>query len=306
MKDIINDLYDINVLSFIKVSDKTYRIKSDENDYVLKYIDKANLDTIIEKIKVLKIDTILLPISNKYGEYVSKSNDYTFTIFPYLNEEKTSLNDLKLKFYLSELASLHNKTYYHLKVNSSFFKDTYEYIGSIIDKEEEKINNYMNVIEKKDYKSPSEWLFLLNYPLYVKAIDEANSSLEKFKKISYSKSNVRMAYCFNNFDYKHIFLKERMIIGVDNIVLSSPVYDIFYILSTIENNDIDIKNYYVKYFHSFILDDYEKEWLYSLLYIPKLETSEFEHLNIINISQSLNKLKSSYDIIETLKNINFN
>ena len=64
MKDIINDLYDINVLSFIKVSDKTYRIKSDENDYVLKYIDKANLDTIIEKIKVLQIDTILLPISN--------------------------------------------------------------------------------------------------------------------------------------------------------------------------------------------------------------------------------------------------
>jgi hypothetical protein len=221
-----------------------------------------------------------------------------------LQEERTSLNDLKIKFYLENLSIIHNKTYYPLKVNNSFFKDTYEYIGEIIDESEKKIEEYMNNIESLDYKSPSQWLFLLNYPLYIKSIDSANSTLENFKNISYSKNSVRMAFTFNNFNYKHIFLKEGKIIGIDNITLSSPIYDIFYTLSTIESTNLDIQSYYIKYFKSFILEDYEKEWLYSLLYIPKLEISNNESDNIKNIVLSLEYLKSSYEIIETLKNIN--
>ena len=32
----------------------------------------------------------------------------------------------------------------------------------------------MKKIEVIDYKSPSEWLFLLNYPMYMDAISKAN------------------------------------------------------------------------------------------------------------------------------------
>lgn len=304
MKELLSKLYNLETISFIKITDKVYRIKTQESDYILKYIEKTNLDNIIEKINILKINTFLIPILNNNNEYVSLLENIPFVIYPFLQEEKTTINDLKLKFYLNNLAELHNKTYYHLKVNESFFKDTYEYIGQIIDTQEDKIDTYMNSIEKKDYKSPSEWLFLLNYPLYKKSIDEANNMLEKFKNHTYSKNTVRMAYCFNGFDYKHIFLKESIITGIDNIDISSPIYDIFYTLSTIEEHNIDIRNYYIKYFKTFILEEYEKEWLYSLLYIPKLNIASDEHINIINISHSLEYLKSSYEIIETLKNIN--
>ena len=303
MKELINNLYKINVTSFIKISDKVYKIKSDDKNYILKYIDNNNLNMIIEKLNIVKIDTIYFPILNTNNEYISKYENYSFVIYNFLEEEKTSLNDLKLKFYLNELANLHNKTYYPLKVNDSFFKDTYEYIGKLIDDKEKVIKDYMEYIENTNYKSPSEWLFLLNYPTYIKCIDEANEALEKFKNISYKKSNVRMAFTFNNFDYKHIFLKESKIIGVDNIRLSSPVYDIFYTLSVIENSNVDIKSYYLKYFKTFILEDYEKEWLYSLLYIPNLNISNDECLNIKNITNSLEYIKSSYEIIGTLKDL---
>jgi hypothetical protein len=305
MKELINNLYKINVTSFIKISDKVYKIKSDDKNYILKYIDNNNLNMIIEKLNIVKIDTIYFPILNTNNEYISKYENYSFVIYNFLEEEKTSLNDLKLKFYLNELANLHNKTYYPLKVNDSFFKDTYEYIGKLIDDKEKVIKDYMEYIENTNYKSPSEWLFLLNYPTYIKCIDEANEALEKFKNISYKKSNVRMAFTFNNFDYKHIFLKESKIIGVDNIRLSSPVYDIFYTLSVIENSNVDIKSYYLKYFKTFILEDYEKEWLYSLLYIPNLNISNDECLNIKNITNSLEYIKSSYEIIGTLKDLDF-
>ena len=305
MKELINNIYKINVTSFIKISDKVYKIKSDDKNYILKYIDNNNLNMIIEKLNIVKIDTIYFPILNTNNEYISKYENYSFVIYNFLEEEKTSLNDLKLKFYLNELANLHNKTYYPLKVNDSFFKDTYEYIGKLIDDKEKIIKDYMEYIENTNYKSPSEWLFLLNYPTYIKCIDEANEALEKFKNISYKKSNVRMAFTFNNFDYKHIFLKESKIIGVDNIRLSSPVYDIFYTLSVIENSNVDIKSYYLKYFKTFILEDYEKEWLYSLLYIPNLNISNDECLNIKNITNSLEYIKSSYEIIGTLKDLDF-
>lgn len=305
MKQLLKTLYNIDTISFIKLSDKSYRIKTSNNDYVLKYIDNPNIDIIIEKLNILKIDSFVFPLINNQGEYVSNYNNSNFVIYDFLKEEKVVLKDLKLKFFLDQLAILHNKTFYTLKVNENFFKDTYEYIGNKIDEVELKIEKYMDTIEKNDYKSPSKWLFLLNYPLYLDAIAKANKSLEKFKEMSYSKNTIRMAFTYKNFDYSHIFLKEQKIIGIDNMELSPPVYDIFYSLLTLDDISVDVKNYYQRYFASFILDDYEKEWLYSLLYIPKINISNDEVTNIVNISSSLNYLRNSNEIVEIIKNLQY-
>lgn len=305
MKTLIKDLYDIDVLSFLKLSDKAYRIKTNDNEYVLKYIHSSNLDIFIEKLNILNIDSFLFPIVNKNGEYISKYNNVSFVIYPWLKEDKVTLKDLKLKFYLNQLAILHNKTFYTIKVNENFFKDTYEYIGEKIDQIQLKIENYMDSIIKKDYKSPSDWLFLLNYPLYVDAISKANKSLENFKEMSYTKNTIRMAFTYNSFDYKHIFLKEEKITGIENMELSPPIYDIFYSLSTLDDINVDMKNYYEKYFKTFILDDYEKEWLFSLLYIPKIDISNNEINNIVNISSSLNYIRNSNEIISILNNLKY-
>lgn len=305
MKDLLKKFYNIDTVSFIKLSDKAYRVKTTNNDYILKYIDNTNIDIVIEKLKILKIDCFLFPIMNIYNEYVSTFNNANFVIYEYLKEEKVVLKDLKIKFFLDQLSLLHNKTFYTLKVNENFFKDTYEYIGNKIDEVELKIENYMNLIEKNDYKSPSKWLFLLNYPLYIDAINKANQSLEKFKELSYSKNTIRMSFTYKNFNYQHIFLKEQKIIGLDNMELSPPVYDIFYSLLTLDDISVDVKNYYQRYFKSFILDDYEKEWLYALLYIPKIDISSNEITNIVNISTSLNYLRNSNDIVDMLKNLQY-
>lgn len=305
MKELLKNFYNIDTISFIKLSDKSYRIKTNNNDYVLKYIDNPNIDIIIEKLKILKIESFLFPLMNINGEYVTTFNNANFVIYEYLKEEKVILKDLKLKFFLDQLSLLHTKTFYTLKVNENFFKDTYEYIGSKIDEVELKIEKYMDNIEKNDYKSPSKWLFLLNYPLYLDAINKANRALEKFKELSYNKNTIRMSFTYKNFNYQHIFLKEQKIIGIDNMEVSPPVYDIFYSLLTLDDINVDVKNYYQRYFKSFILDDYEREWLYSLLYIPKIDISNNEITNIINISTSLNYLRNSSEIVDMIKNLQY-
>lgn len=305
MKTLIKELYKIDTVSFIKLSDKCYRIKTIDNDYVLKYVDNINIDIIIEKLSILKLDSFLIPLQNIHGDYLSNYNGNNFLVYDWIKEEKTVLKDLKLKFFLEELAKLHNNTFYTLKVNEIFFKDTYEYIGKKIDEIESKIESYMETILKLDYKSPSNWLFLLNYPLYIDAIDKANKSLERFKELSYNKSSIRMAFTYKKFSYQHIFLKEQKIIGIDSIELSPPIYDIFYSISTLDDISVDIKDYYEKYFSTFILDEYEKEWLFALLYIPKIEINSDEIKNIINISTSLNYIRNSQDVINMIKNLKY-
>ncbi len=297
MKDIILELYDINALTFIKVSNNVYKIKTNDRDYALKYIEQTGLESIIEKLKLIKINDFVFPLKNNYNQYVSFYEGIGFIILPWIEEENVLLKDLKLKFFLEFLAKLHNSSFYTIKVNESFFNETYDYIANKIDKVSEDLEKYISKIERLDYKSPSQWLFLLNYPLYMQAIDKANKSLENFKEKSETKNTVRMAFTYNDFDYKHIILKEEKILGVEKIELAPPIYDVFYTFTSLNEINVDTKIYYEKYFKKFILDDYEKEWLLSLLYIPKIDEFTLDEANnIVNVTSSLNYLKNSEEI----------
>ena len=182
MKEIIKTLYNIEVLTFIKISDKVYKIKTMNSDYALKYIEQNNIDFIIEKLELLNVSFFVYPLKNINNQYVSSFDEFNFIVFPWIEGDNALLKDLKLEFFLDSLAELHNRSFYTVRVNNSFFDETYDFIANKIDKTTEYIESYMSQIERLDYKSPSQWLFLLNYPVYVEALSKANKSLEEFKE----------------------------------------------------------------------------------------------------------------------------
>jgi hypothetical protein len=305
MKDIIKELYSIDVLTFIKVSDKVYKIKSSDGDYALKYIERNNLDVIIEKLKIIKVNFLVYPLKNTSNQYVSSFEGINFIILPWIDEGNAFVKDLKLKFFLNSLADLHNRSFYTIRVNESFFDETYYFIANKIDKTTEYIESYISKIERLNYKSPSQWLFLLNYPIYVDALSKANKSLEDFKDKSEKKDSVRIALTYNDFDYNHVMVKEEKILGIENIELAPPVYDVFYTFSSLNETNVDNKMYYQNYFNKFILDEYEKDWLLALLYIPKIENLSLnEGENIKEVTNSLNYIRNSGDIAKLIINKN--
>lgn len=297
MKETILSLYNIEVLTFIKITDKVYKIKSNEKDYALKYIEQTNLDNLIEKLKIIKLNNFVYPLKNIYKQYVSSFEDVNFIVLPWIEEDSVIAKDLKLKFFLENLANLHNKSFYTIKVNEGFFNETYDFIANKIDSIEDYIEKYMSKIERLDYKSPSQWIFLINYPIYVDAIKKANKYLESYKDKCKDKTTVRLAFTYNDFNYNHISLKEEKILGIESIEVAPPIYDVFYTFISLNEINVDIKMYYEKYFKKFILDDYEKDWLLSLLYIPRIENlSSNEVNNIKEVINSLNYIKNSEDI----------
>jgi hypothetical protein len=63
-----------------------------------------------------------------------------------------------------------------------------------------------------------------------------------------------------------------------------------------------LKEYYKSYFKQFILEDYEIDWLISLLLIPKVKfIKDNEINNLDSIIESLNYLKNSRDIVPIIK-----
>ena len=111
MKETILELYNIEVLTFIKISNKVYRIKTSDKDYALKYIDQNNLEGIIEKLKIIKLDTFVYPIKNIYNQYVSIFEGVSFIVLPWISEENILMKDLRLKFFLDNLEELHNLSF---------------------------------------------------------------------------------------------------------------------------------------------------------------------------------------------------
>lgn len=297
MKKTIFNLYNINALTFIKVTNKVYRIKTENKDYALKYIEQSNLESTIEKLKIIKINNFVYPLKNIYNKYVSSFEGVYFIILPWVEEDNVMMKDLKLNFFLESLANLHNKSFYTVKVNEGFFDETYDFIAGKIDKTSEYLEEYMKRIERIDYKSPSQWLFILNYPMYMNAIDNANKYLESYKEKCKNKTSIRLAFTYKDFNYKHIMLKEEKILGIENIEIAPPIYDVFYTFISLNEINVDTKMYYEKYFKKFILDDYEKDWLLSLLYIPKIDNlSTNEILNLREVISSINYMKNGEEI----------
>lgn len=301
MKQSIKSLYNLEVFTFIKISSDVYRMKTNYGDFALKYIPyNENLESVIVKLDLLGVESFVIPLKNSYNRYISSVDNIYFMVLPWYEEDGALLKDLKLRFFLNVLATLHSKSFYVIKVNEAFFKQTYDFIADKIDDMAETLDKYMTRIERLDYKSPSEWLFLLNYPRYREAINKANSALEKFKRKCENKSSLRMVFTYNNFNYDHILLKTRKVIGVENIEVAPPVYDIFYTFSCLNEASIDFETYYKEYFKTFILEDYEKEWLTALIYIPQIQFSNNEAVNISNICNSLNYLKNAQEIAKII------
>lgn len=300
MTELIKNLYDINVLMIYSISPSTYRIKSDSDSYILKYIDSSKMEGIIKRIKTLDLDVFDYVIKNRFGEYISKLNDNYFIITPYY-EENSSMDELKLKFYIDSIVKLHNKTVYTLNVSNDFFLETFDFIEEKLINTSEQLDRIVESIEKEDYKSPFGWMLVLNYAYLRKCMDKSYEYLEKFKRKSKDKNSVRMVLSYLNFSFDHIMLKDRKIISIENIKNAPPIFDIVNMVEKCYDSSISLVSILEEYLNKFKLYDYEKYWLLSILFIPLYKFDKVD--DIEKIKQLVNTLEYCKCIESIEKNL---
>ena len=298
MKKIIEEYYDIKCIAFIKISNKVFRIKTDKKDYILKYVDYSINDSVFAHLAVLKSNRFIIPIKNKNGVYLTRYDDnFQFYIALWYEDEIVLAKDLRLKYYLESLAILHNESSYTTKVNQGYYQESIEELENLINDSKLEIDNYLKRIEKSDFRSPVEWLYLINNNRIFSSIDKAKEHLKKYKELVKDKGILRVSITYQNFDYDNIIVKENLIVGSEKCSIAPPLFDLKDLFDKSFDNSMNLPSFLSEYINRFKFLDYEIEWLMVLIFIPILDFSGINEIEkIVNFIKTMHHISCAFEI----------
>ena len=297
MKNLIKKMYGIDFKAMIKIAPLVYKLKTERGNFILKYIDNPDVDNIYARLSMLRLESFSVPIKNVYGHYITLHENRYFEIDDFYEDEPVVAKDIRVRFYLRALANLHNQSFFSLRVRKGFFEESIEFIENLINQASSDLENNIRFIERLDYKSPSQWLFLLNNQLFYQALYDAKRHLDSFKDKTKEKTMLRVSLNYLNFDYSHIIVKSNKIISTHKMIIGPPIYDLKHLFDKSFHGSIDISSFFEEYLKKFHLYEYEKEWLMALMLIPIIDfRGQDEVEKIVNITNSVHHLKNAREI----------
>lgn len=303
MKNTLKNLYNIDSKAIIKYSNKVYKVKDKENnEYCLKYLDDKCSNNLIEKIDMINLsNNFVMPIKTCIRAPYGFINNKSFYLSSWIDDDNVDSKDLKLKYYLSMIGKLHAKSSYTINVSLSFFKE----LAIQIEENIEEIYQYYDKIVSNillfEYYSPFQWFLLFNYKEIIASLDKARSYCEKLKSITNEKLTIRQVINHLNFSYDHVFILKDKIIGNDKMKVGSPIYDLKSLIDNINFGSIDISGLFELYLSNNKLEEYEVDWLLSLLFVcKKITFTNNEMINIKYLNDLLFRYKSVIEIEKIL------
>lgn len=296
MKKELEELYNIEIITIIKLTEKSYKISTSREEYVLKEHSSTSLEDIYSRLRILNIDLFVLPIKSKDEHYIVDIEDKYYSLSPFFEDEEVLAKDIRLSFYIKSIAELHSSSTYPLKVNDGFFEESIAYLDSQISKVKHELLTRIERVEHESYHSPSDWYFLMNYPLLFNAVKEADRYVTLLEEDWKSSNNIHLSLTYQNFDYDHILVKNRKIISLDKMALAPSIYDLVNLYDKTYELKIDLSFLIEEYLKIHPLENYEKNWLLAFLFIPQLLRSENEIDDIKNLYRTISMIKISEEI----------
>ena len=201
-----------------------------------------------------------------------------------------------MSFYIKSLATLHDSSSYPLKVNDGFIQESIAYLDTQVSKVKQELLSRIERVEHESYHSPSDWYFLMNYPILFNAVKEADRYISLLEEDWKSSSNIHLSLTYQNFNYDHILVKNRKIVSLDKMALAPSIYDLVDLYNKAYELKIDLSYLVDQYLEIHKLENYEQNWLLAFLFIPRLERSENDLEDIQNLYKTLSMIKISEEI----------
>lgn len=293
MKELLLDAYGIDVIGFIKVSKKVYKVKTKDAFYGLKFVDNQKLEVSIEHIRTLHLECFVDVFQNKYGKIVTAFQEQYFYIMPWLENDSAIVKEMKLKYYFETLAYLHSNSFFNYNVSQDFFHRQLQDLTRVIDERLYYYQQIMNSYESMEFRSPSGWIYVLNYYRIEDCLMQARRYLEQYEELVCHKDSIRLSLVYNHFHYQHILMKQRRLISIDNMKIDICIYDLYNMYQQVPDLLFDLDSVSVYYLDKIRLYPEEKVLLSCLLCIvPYIELEKDEVKNIVKMSRLLYYLDS--------------
>ena len=273
-------------------------IETQDDKYIIK--KKSNND-IKDIFKYLRTKGFY-----NYLDSINDDRDDKYLIFPYIDNVTTDLND-KGKDLISLIALLHSKTYYYKSISLDEVKKIYEEKTDYLNELDKYYDELRHNIEEQQFLSPSDYYLLRNISWIFHSVSSSKYFLDKWYDIIKNKKSKRVALIHGNLEFDHLLeSNDKFIISWDNARNDSVVYDLINLYRK-NYSDTDFYNLFKLYESYFPLEEYEKYFLFSLMFEPTKIV--FDNTYILSLSKCyylIKYLKTSSDIISNYHSKNAN
>ena len=306
MIEFIQKTYDLSVKSFIKLTNKTYKIITDKNEYILKYVHDARQEMVFSRLSMLNEQIFLIPIKSLNDRFIERYKELYLTITKFIKDELQINKDIRLHFYIKSIALLHKNTNYGVNVNDGFFDESLNYLENKIIKCKSDLKSKIERVERLDFYSPSDWYFLMNYNVFMSSLNEATRYIELLDEEWNKKDTINLCLTYQNFNYDHINVKYQKIVSLDNMVIAPCIYDLITIFNESYITRMDIKKVFNEYNSINVLEKYEVYWFLGYLFIPEYSNDTNIKKDISLQFNSLTKLNTIISLSNYLKELYIN
>ena len=301
MKDVILKNYNLHVIGEIKLSSHVYKLKCHEGYFVAKITSQKSLQNMYDLVETLNLSCFVHIIPNLHHEYLTMYQHQYLYLMPFIETGSQHLKEMKIQFYFKTLAYLHEHSFYDMKVNQQYFHTLEQDVLKVV---HERLQYYQKLIESYEnevYRSPSQWMLVMNYYRIYNALALAKQYLSQYMNCIQECHYVRICLTYKNFDYQHISLKKKCFISLDYLEMDLPIYDIFDMYQKIPDILFDLDCLSQSYLKKFELRKEEKLLLCCLMNIvPIIQLNHDEIDNIIKLSRLLYYLDSVHHFIGQL------
>ena len=285
----IRELFDKNNIITRKITIKhNVRIIDTGNDkFVIKKRDK-DLENLFKYLSSRGF--------NYFPNILYKTDNYD--VYKYIEgvnlpREEEAIDIVKL------LSILHNKTTFYKDIDDDSYKEIYEDIIDRIDYLYNYYDDFANIIEREEYMSPSNYLFIRNISKIFQALNYSRINIDKWYNLIKNKKRVRIVNLHNNVSLDHYLLADKpYLISWRLSKKDMPIYDIINFYKKYYN-ELDFSELLRIYEVNYPLLKEEKILLFCLLSIPsKLEFTDNEYDMCLKVSRFYEYIYSSEKLID--------
>ncbi len=289
MKDVLLRYYNIHVIGVIHLSERAFKIKSDDTFFVAKLINDNSLENMFENINTLQISYFVKVILNIHHQFITPYKNQYIYLMPYLENIDEMGIEMKIHYYLNYIANIHHQTSHYIKLNQTYMQEFYDYLFHIIQEGTSYYQQLVESFEKIQIRSPTQWFYMMNYYRIIKTYNHAKQYLLEYQEHIQSNKNIRVTLNYQNFYFDHILIKDRCLLSIDHICIHLPVFDLYHIFRNKNFELFDSHLLFEYYMNIMSLNDDEIVLLKCLLSIlPMIELQNNQIDNIILLSQLLN------------------
>ena len=253
----------------------------------VKIIDTGNYKLVIKK-RTKNLEELFKYLKSRgfsnFPQIIYKTNNYD--IYEYIEDIEIPIEEKALDI-IKTTTSLHNKTTYHKEIDEDYYKELYEKFHNNIDYLYDYYNSIATIIEKEEYMSPSNYLFIRNISKLFQSLNYCKYNIDKWYKIINEKKRIRLVNLHNNLSLSHLLSNNKpYLISWSNSKKDLPIYDLIKLY----------KRYYSKLDFCDLINNYEARY-------PLLEEEKILFFCIISIPEKLEFYDTEYNLCIKVKKI---